>query len=214
MGRSSTDTTHFFSPMVQFIKSRAWARPDCVSPDEGVRSSEADVCEIIRTPGRFTPMPFNPMLCSKDFFLSFEEFFCLITLLTLGSGWGFLCCAFLHRTDYLNSLFKTAVKNGGRAEMAVFASTTVFHSLAAKISTMFPPDGFRKSSSSPGWKYWYLKCWSVWVGKVLLAAYFANENWEKGFSSLRLELKQTNQRNKKWCNGVITKLFSFQYKLS
>lgn len=38
---------------------------------------------------------------------------------------------------------------------------------------------------------------SVWVGRVLSTAYFVNENSEKGFSSLRLELKQTNQRNKK-----------------
>lgn len=103
---------------------------------------------------------------------------------------------------------------GGRAEMAVFASITVFHSSAVKISTMFPPDRFRKSSSSAAWKCWYLKCFSVWVGRALSAAYFVNENWEKRFSSLRLELKQTNQGNKNWCNGVITKLFSFQYKLS
>lgn len=79
---------------------------------------------------------------------------------------------------------------------------------------MFPPDRFRKSSSSAAWKCWYLKCFSVWVGRALSAAYFVNENWEKRFSSLRLELKQTNQGNKNWCNGVITKLFSFQYKLS
>lgn len=69
---------------------------------------------------------------------------------TTVSSSGFLCCALLYRTDASKQRIssKNAVEMGGRAEMAVFASITAFHSSAVKLSTMFPLDRFRKSSSS------------------------------------------------------------------
>lgn len=134
---------------------------------------------------------------------------------TTGSSSGFLCCALLCRTDASKGRVSSELRWNLAAEQTwqCLHLWLVFTLPAVKISTTFPPNGFKKSSSSPGWKCWYLKCWSLWVGRVLSAAYFVNENMKR-FLSLRLELKQTNQRNKKLCNGVITKLCSFQYKLS
>lgn len=100
---------------------------------------------------------------------------------TTGSSFGFLCCAPLCRTDASKGRVSSKLQWNLTAEQRwqYLHLWLVFTLPAVKISTMFPPNGFRKSSSSPGWKRWYLKCWSVWVGRVLSAAYFVNENWEK-----------------------------------